>query len=504
MYSDKNKGYKQQTNYSNTIKFVSRFLKKIGDAMNKFVDSLMEEDSRTLNGAITNSTSKDFCLDLLFLAGACRNEEPVDIYKALRRSYEQDRLKTLKIIFWAGDIRGGVGERRFFKLALAWLSTYHPEDIEKNLDLIPEFSRWDVVAFLAASSDNENAFDLLIKVLKDKGDSRRGLLCKWLPRKAKQPYQKKLIKKIRETLRLSPKEYRKLLVEGTSVVETKMCKKQWDTIDFRSVPSVAFNKYTLAWRENCLESLKEFLKEVNEGKSKINASAIFPHDIIKQAIKSSKALTEAQVTQWNNLPNYLGDKTNKIIPVCDVSGSMYPDAIAVSIGLGLYISERNTGAFEDAFITFSERPMLNLLKGDISSRVGQLITADWGASTNIEAVFDVILEKGRQYQIPEEEMPEIILIISDMEFNIASRNRTNFKVIKEKYKESGYKMPKLVFWNVNGRVGNVPAQINDEVALVSGCSPSIMKTILSADLDQFNPINILNNIINSERYDCIK
>ena len=493
-----------------------------------FVEMMTEKDTYTNNGAVTNSTSHNYCVDLFFLAGACRKESVENIEKTLTKSYVEDRLKTLKIIFWAGDIRQGAGERRFFKLALNWLSKNYPNDIQNNLQLIPEFSRWDVIFELAM--ENQVLFSFILTTLSNPQATGYGLLCKWLPRKVKATDKKKTFEqdgdccsvtiskrkrvlyggiagKLMAAMKLTPKQYRKLLVGGSKTVEQKMCAKKWNEIEHSHVPSVAMNKYNKAWYRNDKERFEKYLEDVKSGKSKINASAIFPHDIISNALDLNgwsltlKGLNTAQITQWNALPNWLGDSVNSLIPVCDTSGSMYGLPIKICLALGLYISERNQGPFKDAFITFSENPKMQFLSGDINQRLSQLAHADWGGSTNLVGVFQLILQRAIIENLSPEMMPKTILIISDMEFNYCGR-LTNYETIKKAYETAGYQCPQIAFWNVNGRVGNVPVTINEQgVALISGASPSIMKAVLT---NQLSPVKIMDATIETERYSQIK
>ena len=493
-----------------------------------FVEMMTEKDSYTKNGAVTNSTSHNFCVDLFFLAGACRNEDVKAIENVITKAYAQDRLKTLKIIFWASDIRQGAGERRFFKVALNWLNKNHPEDIQNNISLIPEFSRWDVIFDLA--NENQLVFSYILSVLTNPEHPQRALLCKWLPRKSKVTDKSKetkkrgnvetttvtrksrilyngLASKLIKALKVTPKEYRKALVEGCKTVEQQMCSKKWNEIEYSKVPSVAINKYNKAWYRNDKERFEKYIEDVKAGKSKINASAIFPHDIIKDALyttgwsMSIKGLNDAQITQWNALPNWLGDSVNSLIPVCDTSGSMYGLPIQICLALGLYISERNQGPFKDAFITFSQNPKMQILKGDINQRLSQLVHAEWGQNTNLTGVFELILRKAKEVNLSEEMMPKTILVISDMEFDCCG-NLTNYEMIKEAYNVSGYQCPQIAFWNVNGRAGNVPVTVNKQgVALVSGASPSVIKAVLT---NQLNPVNIMDSIIETERYSVIQ
>lgn len=455
------------------------------------INSLRAKDSYTVNGAITNSTSLSNSLDLFFLAGACRKESKENIESKLMASFVENKELTLKCIFWAGDIRGGAGERRFFKLALNWLNDNYPEYLVSNLENIPQYSRWDVLFDI----DNDDIVKFIASELK-KGNT---LLTKWLPRKKQKG---NISSKIRSFLKITPKQYRKMLVDNSNTVENKMCNKEFNNIEYKTVPSVAMKRYTKAFYKNDKERFDKFIEDVKSGKEKINAGAIFPHEIIKDAISNRNSLNDANMAQWNALPNYLQGTKNSILPVCDVSASMNGLPMEISIALGLYISERNEGIFKDAFMTFESNPKMEYLKGDIKQRLYQLKNASWGGSTNIQATFDLILRRAKEENISEEYMPKTLLIISDMEFNACSTGKTNFEDIKLKYSESGYNMPNIVFWNVNGRAGNIPVKVNDEgVALISGASPSIIKSVLQGDI---SPEKIMLKTLNNERYNSIK
>ena len=490
-----------------------------------FIEMLTEKDTLTKNGAVTNSTSHNYNLDLFFLAGACRNESVEQIENLLTKSYVFNRVNTLKIVYWASDIRGGAGERRFFKVALNWLYKNHKEDFYQYLNFDPEFSRWDVLF----DFDDDKVISYLCENISNP------LLCKWLPRKnyytdkwknhkvfykngvkseftwvktKKRSLYNGLASKICKKLGWSPKEYRKWVSSHSATVEQQMSANKWSEIDYSKIPSVAFNKYSKAWMRHDSERFQKFIEEVQEGKTKINASAIFPHDIIKNAIQldyysvAIQKLTDAQIAQWESLPNWV--EPNSFLPVCDTSGSMYgnnglPGLICLS--LGLYLSERNTGVFKDAFMTFSNNPTLQVLKGNINQRLSQLANADWGQNTNLLRVFDIILTRAQEYKLSPDEMPKNLLVISDMEFDSCGL-LTNYESIKLRYQSSGYKIPNIVFWNVNGRVGNVPVTVNDQgVALVSGASPQVIRAVLSGDLD---PVKCMERTINNPRYDFIQ
>jgi len=288
-----------------------------------------------------------------------------------------------------------------------------------------------------------------------------------------------------------------------------MCAKEWEKITYSHVPSVAMNKYRKAFLKNDEGRFNEFINLVHEGKEEIKAGVLFPHQLY-QAYKKGED-KKAIEAQWINLPDYMADSNERIIPVCDVSGSMTSKLgksnlapMDVSVALGLYISERNKSIFKDAFITFSARPTMQYLKGSFSQRINQLEHAEWGMNTNLEAVYKLILDKATEYHISETEMPTKILIISDMEFDQCATNGsdTALKMIDRMYQSAGYKMPEIIFWNVNGRLGNVPANFKTKgVGLVSGFSPSILKSILQGNID--TPQSLMLRTVMSERYEPI-
>lgn len=458
--------------------------------MSKLIQALSTKDSFTANGAITHSTSLNAVLDLFFIAGASRTMEESAIQNMLTKAYSENKFLTLKVIFWAGDIRGGQGERRFLRIALKWLETYHNSVLEQLLQFVPEFNRWD--SLFELSSDK--SLQLIHKALTDKNQ----LCAKWMPRKKQYD---NFANKFRKRFGLTPKQYRQLIVENTNVVETQMCKKEWSEIEYKKIPSVAFSKYRKAWARNDGERFKQFIDDVNAGKQKINASVIFPHDIYKSYKAGGD---EASINaQWNCLPNYLENSEERILPVCDVSGSMSGTPMDISVSLGLYFSERNKSVFKDAFITFSETPKLQHLKGNLTQRIQQLESADWGMSTNLVAVFELILNAAVTNKLSNDDLPTMIVIISDMEFNMASKSQTNFEFIDKAFAKHEYKRPSLIFWNVNGRENNVPVNKNDKnVALVSGCSPVTIKSILSAR--EITPVEVMMTALNDKRYDCLE
>lgn len=478
--------------------------------MSTLVNALRTENVLTENGMVTNSSSLSATLDLFFVIGAIRKqvstiEGQLRLIAKFEAARNEDPLLTRKLLFWSRDIRGGAGEREAFRVLLRHAAKNHTQDVIANIHLIAEYGRWDDVFCLFNTQVEAFAIDLIIQNLKD----GNALLAKWLPRLGgKVPDHKKHIaNKVRTAMDLGPKEYRKMLVELTNVVETPMCAGEFDKIDYEHVPSVAMSRYSKSFQVRDTERFGAYKESLANGDAKVNAAAVYPYDITKNLIYGDSDLA---VEQWKSLPNFLEGSVERVLPVCDVSGSMdttiggNTTALEVCISLGLYISERNEGPFKDAFITFSDTPQLQYLTGDLKSRYAQLQSADWEMSTNLEATFDLILNQATKHNINESEMPTSILIMSDMEFNAAidSDDRA-ITMIRKKYEASSYTMPKIIFWNLCSRHDNFPVSANEEgTALISGFSPSILKTVLSGK--SVNPVEMMLETLNTSRYEAVK
>jgi hypothetical protein len=462
--------------------------------------------SLTENGAVTLVSSGDPLMDFFFRLGASRTRSEEDILKDFQAAWENpnNRLYTLRALFYARDVRGGQGERRLFRICLKWLAQNYPEVVKANLDLIPEYGRWDdAIELIEFPYVDATVAELIRKniALNDR------LLFKWLPREKSS--KKSLAATIRRFLRLTPKEYRKLLANGTKVVETQMCASQWSNIEYNHVPSRAMSLYKLAYSKRDNARFTSYVEGLATGKSKVNASVLYPYEVIKPFLPYGPSIIDEDLTaqlaqaQWEALPNYISG-SNSMIAVCDVSGSMYGLPLEVSISLGMYLAERNTGPFANKFITFTDQPTLITLKGSIREKI-QTCMAHVGYNTDLFKVFKTILAEAIAVQAKPEDLPQTILVISDMEFDLPSLGTKPVqKHIEDLYHTHGYEPPRMVYWNVAAHSSsNVPVGISDEnVALVSGFSPSIMKYILAAS--DFSPIGIAMKTLDSDRYADIK
>lgn len=478
--------------------------------MTRLVDAMRTKDALTENGMATNSTTLNDCVDLFFQIGALRGQDKQKKINAFVKAYSENPLTATKILFWARDVRGGAGERGTFREIITYMANSKTETLRKNLSLISEYGRWDDLLVLVGTKLETEALDLIATALKE----GNGLAAKWMPRgNSKDRTKKRQASALRKHMKLEPKAYRKMLAELSNTVEQLMCAKDFENIKYEHVPSKAMSDYMKAFSRNDLTRFQAYLESLSKGETKINAGAVYPYDITKNLkYGSSNGASE----QWKALPNYMEGNNERVLPVVDTSGSMQTPAggsasvtcLDVSVSLGLYISERNEGPFKDAFVTFSQSPQLQYLKGGLSERYSQLSRCDWGYNTDLQAVFKLILNKAKRGNVSEDEMPTMILILSDMEFDEAtgsgwgrdsSWNPTAQQMIEKMYADAGYKMPKIVYWNIQSRRSNNPVQFDKQgTALVSGFSPALLTSLLAGK--DLTPYSMMMEIIGTERY----
>jgi hypothetical protein len=444
------------------------------------------------------SNSGNNLVSLFFAIGASRGK---DITPAFEKAYQEDPIIATKIALWARDVRGGAGERKIFRDILVYMEENHPEMLEKIIPHIPEYGRFDDGFVFKTTNFKNKYFSLVENALKE-GNK---LCAKFCPREKSS--KKDLAIELRQFMKLSPKQYRKLLVNNTQVVETPMCAKQFDTINFGHVPSVAAARYQKAFNKNAPVKYAEYKASLVSGTGKVNASAIFPHDVIVGMRNGDK---DVAIAQWDALPNFMTG--GNILMITDVSGSMSCSVggnpnlrcMDVSIALGLYCADKNTGPFKDVVLTFSEDSRIEVLKGNLYEKYNQLQRMHWGMSTNLNSAFDAILKVGIDNKLSDDDMPKYVIVCSDMQFNSSTSggyNESAMQMISRKYKEANFTVPKLVWWNLNDH-GNVPVRFDqNNVGLVSGFSPSILKNILSAT--EFTPYSIMMSTIDTPRYDIV-
>ena len=468
--------------------------------MNAFVNAIANQEARTANGMKARQSTANACVDLFFAIGASRGKNIIPQFTAA--FVENDDL-ALRIAAWVRDARGGAGEREVFRQILTHLETANPDAAAKLLAKVPELGRFDDLLIFKTKPLKDKAFTLLGDALR----AKNGLAAKWTPRKGE------VAAEIRKFFGMTPKQYRKTLVGMTNVVETAMCSGSWDTINYSHVPSVAHSRYKKAFGRHGT-TYAEYVTKLVKGDAdvKINASAIFPHDVLKGRIGGygmtmSKQELDVIEAQWAALPNYIGDAS--VLPLVDVSGSMTCKAgttgsttcLEVAVSLGLYFADKGRSAFKDCMLTFSDSPQLVKLKGNINEKIDQMVATDWAMSTNLHAAFNKILDTAVKGKVSQADMPGTLVIFSDMQFNACVKHDDSaMEMIERKYKDAGYELPKVVFWNLNAG-SNVPVKFDKSgTALVSGFSPAIATAVLSGDNDGFTPEAIMLKAVMADRY----
>lgn len=450
--------------------------------------------SRTENNMKTRSSSESKVLDFFSKVGSSRG---VDLSAKFLAALSENENLAVRALLWCRDVRGGAGEREQFRNLIKTLEKNNVFVSANIMHKIPEIGRWDDLFAYVDPVNRSQAFGMIREALED-GNS---LAAKWMPRKGPVSIE------LRNFLGWTPKKYRKTLVNLTNVVETKMCAKDWDNINFSHVPSLAAARYQKAFDRNAHVKYADYICGLKNDSynDKINSSAVYPYDVIKSVLKGVVDVAEAQ---WNSLPNYVGDV--KMLPIVDVSGSMYQDiiktrklrSIDVAISLALYLSEKNASSFKDMFITFSENPELLFLKGSLLERCNQMKNSRWGLNTNLHKAFDKVLDVAKNNNVSQKDMPDYIIILSDMQFDICTKYDDSVQeMIHRKYNESGYEVPKIVYWDLND-YSNTPVRFDDrDICHISGFNPSIMKSVLSQNISDYTPMNVMKETLMNERYD---
>jgi len=470
---------------------------------NAFVDTIGTERTTTTNGMEAFVGSMNSNVDLFYKIGAMRGQDVVPLFA---KAFAENKELALRIALWARDVRGGAGERQIYRDILQWLETRNEAAATALAFKTPEVGRWDDLLQFRYSKDLQALAFFIISAALNEGNA---LCAKWMPRKGA------IASSLRSFMNLTPKQYRKTLVALTDVVETKMCAKQWDKIDFGKLPSQASSRYKTAFYRNAEAAYKAYAERLKKGTDKVNASAIYPYEVLKglssYGFNSGFNETQRQVilSQWDALPDYMGD--DDVLAMVDVSGSMTcaigngstkSTCLDVAVSLGLYVADKNKGAFKDTFLTFSGSPELLKLKGNILEKADQMVKSHWAMNTDLMKAFRLILDHAVRNQATQKDMPKFVLILSDMQFDAcASFGGTAMETIKKHYAAAGYEVPKVIFWNLHSH-DNVPARFNEQgVALVSGFSPAIMKALLKGDTESFTPEHIMWNAVMVPRYD---
>ena len=457
----------------------------------------------TEKGMPARKSTSNYCLDYFYLVGTFRNQ-PVNLQlETFHQAYHENPELAIRILLWSRDVRQGSGQRNHFRLVLRDLANTNPAIANRIANRIAELGRWDDLLTLFGTSSQLTALNLIASAL-NSGDS---LCAKWMPREKSSKRSQAYL--IRKHLSLSPKQYRKLLASLSTTVEQQMCANQWTSINYSHVPSQASRIYRNAFLRHDQSRYNQFLADTlnPESTAKVNAGAIYPYDVLKNIDSLTSEQASHTLAQWQSLPNFIPENT-RILPMIDVSGSMYCSAggssvtcMDVAVSLGLYIAEKQQGLFKDTYLTFDSKPILKHATGNVITKAKSIYRAPWGRTTNIERALETVFSTASKHNVPEHHMPTHILIFSDMQFDVATTN-PNQKITKlaETIASSyGYSAPKLVYWNLRA-TNNVPTKdTRFGVAMVSGFSPSLVTGILT-NIDDYTPLNVMLNTVNVDRY----
>lgn len=512
--------------------------------MNTFMENLKDSTNFTFteNGGITHKTTKSDLLDMFAMGAAYRNRSDADVIRLFKNAYDENPVYALKCLFYIRDVRGGQGERRFFRVCMNWLANADADAVRRNLIYIPEFGRWDDLYEFVGTPVEAAAFKIMKHQLAlDLVCKTPSLLAKWLKSENASSQESKRLGLItRRYFGMTARQYRKTLSTlrtRINVLEKLMSENRWDEIEFDKIPSRAGMIYKNAFARHDIERMKnekvqsyaDFAKDTTK---KVNAETLYPYECVQEARELTncrgwgynhrtvglKDTNRLMVNKyWDHLADYFGNAAFNGIAVVDTSGSMtgYGDGVApidVAISLGLYCAEHNSGPFANHYISFASSPQMIRTDGvDFVDKVERIYRTKLVDNTNIEAVFNLMLNVARRSDVKKKDIPKNVIIISDMEFDSAvsswsshssinSRNcETVLEGIARKWAAYGLELPHLIFWNVDARQNNIPMIGSGRVSYVSGFSPSIFETIMSGKTGY----DLMMEKLNSERYACI-
>lgn len=487
-----------------------------------FIDKMIEQTGcntiKTENGAIGYKTTGKALLDMNFKISSYRNLSEDEIIQDFDNAFDEGPEMALRFLLYVRDVRGGVGERRLFRVIMRHLVDDMPETALALAKIAPEYGRWDDVVDLIDTYIGDRVISQIIEpqIFEDLrnmiNDDSVSLLTKWMPSEnASSKLSRKRAIKIARQMGLSMRSYGNMLstLRGyIDVIEVKMSANKWSKINYEKVPSQANLLYKNAFLKRDKARRREYLTSLEKGEVKINSSTVFPHEITYKYTNtlSTDATLEAM---WKALPDYVKGDSNTLV-VRDGSGSMTWTSIAktdvkpshIADALTIYFANRASGEFKNTFVTFSSSPKIVKIKGkSLREDLDILGKYDECSNTNIKAVFELILKTAKENKMKQEDLPKNILVLSDMEFDSGARNIPLMSEVAQLYAESGYELPKLCYWNICSRSNAIPVKENKNgIVLVSGFSPAVIKMVLSAKID---PYEALVETLNGERYDLV-
>ena len=499
----------------------------------------------TENGSVGYKSTGSVLTDLNFRVSSMRNGvTPADISLFIQ-AMNDDLEYAIKWLFFMRDVRGGMGERTAFQTLYMKYAKYYPAEAKATLKLVSEFGRWkDVIDIINVDYDNTlGGLELVSETLRN--DIHNciigkpiSLLAKWMPSINASGKARKQAKRFAKSFGIPYCTYRRTLSKlraHLDVTEVKTCSNRWGEIDYNKVSSNANARYINAFKkhdeERYLEHCTKALDTTKNPDVKMHAGVLYPHEIWKKysdaldiflhdrrysylSIEGKTAEEDVSLeAMWKNLAD-MGECGNTMV-VVDGSGSMTCPSynvrpIDISRSLGVYFAERCKGEFNNILMEFSSHPRLidlNCCKS-LKDKVIEMSKYDDCTNTDIEAVFMLILKTAINGNMKQSDMPDRILIVSDMEFDHATSRTPSlygmkalFDELADRYEEYGYKLPKLVFWNVNSRTNTIPLTENEMgVVLVSGYSPNILSMVMS---NQTDPWLALKEKLDEQRYSCV-
>ena len=433
-----------------------------------------------------------------------------------RRSSEIPLFAT-KIAFYARDVRGGLGERQTFRTILQFMAKYHPDALRPNLDLIGVYGRYDDMYCLVGTPMEEEMWAAMKRQFEeDRQNLQEGnaisLLAKWIKTAdASSANTRKLGILTAQKLGYSVYEFKRLvraMRKQIGNVEALMFAGRWDEIRYSAVPSRAMMIYRRAFMKHDADRYSAFVQKAVHGEETIHSATLFPYDIVERVMEMRWngiriREDETQEAQWRQLPDYVEAGTNALV-IADTSGSMYGRPMATSVGLAIYFAERNTGPYHNMFMSFSGTSRIQMLKGEtLAQKINSINMSDWANNTNLKAAFQHVLKIAVKNHVAQEDMPKSLIVISDMEIDYCGdRDWTFYEKMSRKFREHGYQIPNVIFWNVASRHDVFHADRNRTgVQLVSGQSAGVFRQVMQCV--GLNPVQAMEKIINSERYTAI-
>lgn len=467
--------------------------------------------TRTENGAVALNTTGNSLLDFFGTVGALRNADEIRICRLFADAYKEDALRATKLVFYARDIRGGsqIGERRVFRVLIKYMAEYHPEALRPNLDLVGVYGRYDDLYELIGTPLEDDMWAAMKKqFVEDMKNYHEGnavsLLAKWI-KTADASSEKTRKLGILTARKLGYPVYNfkrmvRALRKRIGVIESLMSTGRWDEITYSEVPSRAMMIYRKAFERHDEKRYAEFINKAVNGEEKIHSGTLYPYDIVEKVWDSPNKTLEAQ---WRQLPNYIEEGINALV-MADTSGSMHGRPLDTAVGLAIYFAERNIGAYHGKWMSFSRHPKIHLLHGEtLYQKLNNIDRQDWMMNTDLKEAFDLVLSIAIDNEVPQNEMPKSIIVISDMEIDYCGdRNWSFYDKMAAKFAKKGYTIPQIVFWNADSRHDTFHADANRKgVLLVSGQSAGIFKQVMSCV--GMNPVEAMLNMLDSERYEAI-